>query len=467
MRTLGVVQGGGDHYPFVDPSDDLKGIVADISLGLNTEIKSVSVKNIVIDGDTVEICLVNEDDTVLFNSTDKNYDRKEDSVWGSYYRIVYWESNDIQLKLVLYQRDRVLELFPKNSVLDLRTIFVKPKHVSSLTIIDREGVRHKCSEKRIVFQGGYNTNLELTDTNTNTRRQNTLNIDVGSGYGAGRAPCKTLDVEDRVVRSINSVTGEDGALDLVPEDGYGFELDPLNAKIYVYNTDTPCCSCDEMDDLSAYVADVAKKYWEISEDVNDLRDQHEKNINNWVTKAPTNPKITREPFMLQAVGDGCQNVVVRADFTNVYSKPVSATIALTFNYFKLIRKSATTSVAKTDTIQYQEDGEQKSKVVTHWIMETTNTEVNADIEELSVYSGHLEPGKTMSVQLTGLYTGYRYNHVPTLIVRGSASTSRGHVKSVMQSVDCSCAYSAFTVSDITNSSSINALYNEVWEIKQR
>lgn len=467
MRTLGVVQGGGDHYPFVDPSDDLKGVVADISLGLNTGIQSVALKNLTVDGETVEICLVNEDNTVLFNSTDGNYDRKEDSEWGSYYRIVYWESDDLQLKLVLYKRDRVLELSPRSGVLDLRTIFVKPKHVASLTIVDRNGTRHKCSGKRVVFQGGYNTNLELTDTNTSTRRRNTLKIDAGAGYGAGRAPCESVAVEDRVVRSLNSVTGDDGAIDLVPNDGYGFEINPTLAKIYVYNTDTPCCSCDEMDDLSAYVADVAKKYWEISEDVNDLRDRHEKNINNWVTKSPTNPKITREPFMLQVVGDGCQNVMVRADFTNVYSKPVSATIYLTFNYFKLIRKSTTTSVAKTDVIQYQEDGVQKSKTVTHWIMDTTNVEVNSDIEDLTVSSGHLEPGKTMSVQLTGLYTGYRYNHVPTLIVRGSASTGRGLVKSIMQSVDCSCSYNAFTVSDITNSSSINALYNEVWEIKQR
>lgn len=466
MRTLGVVQGGGDHYPFVDPSDDLKGIVADISLGLNTEIKSVSVKNIVIDGDTVEICLVNEDDTVLFNSTDKNYDRKEDSVWGSYYRIVYWESNDIQLKLVLYQRERAIELTPQNGVLDLRTIFVKPKHVSSLTIIDREGVRHKCSEKRIVFQGGYNTNLELTDTNTNTRRQNTLNIEVGAGYGAGRAPCKALDVEDRVVRSINSVAGEEGALDLVPEDGYGFELDPLNAKIYVYNTDTPCCSCEEMDDLSAYIADIAKQYWAISVDINDLRDKHEQNINNWVTKSPSNPKITRDPFVLQAVGDGCQNVVVRADFTNTTSTTVSAQIDLTFNAFKVINKTTTLPTAQTNTVYYQEGGEQKSKTNTTWIMKTTSSKVNADMSTLSIIGSHLEPGKTMSVQLTGLYTGYRYSQVSIFVVHGTASDGM-YAQTLTQFVDCSCSYTPLTVSDITNKTSINALYDEVWNIKQR
>ncbi len=465
MRTIGVVQGGGDHYPFVDPSDDIKGVVADISVGLNREVLSVAIKSLVIE-DKVEICLVDENDTVLFNSKDKRYDRKEDNEWGGYYRVVYWESRDLQLKLVLYKTDKYLDIQPENGLLDLRTVFVKPPHISSITVVDREGNRHQCSDKRIVFQEGYNTSLSIEATNTSVRRQNTLSVNAIAGAGLGRTPCISDDPEYRVVRSINSVTTEDGALQFIPEDGYGFEISPRAAKIYVYNTDTPCCSCDEMEDLSDYVADVAKKYWEISEDVNDLRDKHEKNIDNWVKKAPSSSKITRDPFMLQAVGDGCQNVMVRADFTNVYSKPIFVSMTLGFNYFHRTRNVTTLPVGTTTTVHYQENGARKFKTITQWTMKTTTDDTVSDDDSLMLTTSHLEPGKTMSVQLTGLYSGYKYNHVPTFLVQGDAITTYGAVSTIRKSVDCSCSYDVDTVADITNDTTIQELYNEVWEIKQ-
>lgn len=466
MRTIGVVQGGGDHYPFVDPSDDIKGVVADISVGLNKEVLSVSMQSLIIE-DSVEICLVDENDTVLFNSADGSYDRKEDSEWGGYYRIVYWESRELQLKLVLYKTNRYLKIHPENGILDLRTVFVKPPHVYSITIVDRNGQRHYCNEKKIIFQEGYNTDLELEPSNTGVRRQSTLTIDVGAGYGAGRVPCTSEESVERVLRSINSVTTEDGSFNLIPEDGYCFESEPNIAGINIYNTDTPCCSCETMEDLSDYVADLAEKYWKISEEINGLRDRHKTNIDNWSKKSPSNPRITREPFMLQAVGDGCQNVMVRADFTNTTSANIAAGIDLSFNFFKTLRTATTLPDCKTDVIHYQENGELKTKYVSHWVMKTYTSDLTSDEDTISIYTTHLEPGKTISIQLTGIYTGYRYNNVSLLVVHGAASSNGVKIKSDTKMVDCSCAYNEYMLSDITNKDSLRTLYNKVWEIKQR
>lgn len=468
MRTIGVVQGGGDHYPFVDPSDDIKDVVADISVGLNREVLSVAIKSLVIE-DNVEICLVDENDTILFNSIDKHYARKEDNEWGGYYRVVYWESGDLQLKLVLYKTDKYLDIQPENGVLDLRTVFVKPPHISSITIVDRKGVRHKCSDKKIVFQNGYNIDLSLEDTNTNVRRQNTLTVDAVAGYGMGRTPCDSDAITGQVLRSINSVTTNDGQMNFVPEDGYGFEISPRIAKIYVYNTDKPCCSCDEMEDLSSYVEHVAKQYWAISEDVNDLRDKHAKNVKNWVQKSPSAPRITRKPFVLQAVGDGCQNVMVRADYTNITDRVIGATISLICNYFRCNRKVTTLPVLETNTIYYQENGIQKSKTKTNWIMKTT---VNTNISEdslIEITTNHLEPGKTISIQMAGLYTGYRNPNIadPYFQVTGSGRSTSAPSAGDIKRVDCSCNYSASNVSDITNTLAVRSMYNAVWEIKQR
>lgn len=250
---IGVAQPqSGTDFPIVQPSEDIRYLLADASLTFNQPSDYAAVPtyqlpfhvywlsgfgdqpaNPVIPANGSlsvsqsgsladyhppvthphDIVIVDAASRVVFDSTasDVQYAARN---WGSRLRVVTWETAE-QTVVVSYHtawniagtptpRSYPSNFFPEAAVLDERVVIRQSKHVKSLTaILDR--VRGSGIE----FHAGYNMALATAPASTITGRRRTTRVTLNATAGAGLGVFPDCTVEPLQIRTINNVQPTD------------------------------------------------------------------------------------------------------------------------------------------------------------------------------------------------------------------------------------------------------------------
>lgn len=251
----------GDHYPLVNPSDDIKYLIVDMVVShrnpsweyaLPLRIKQFN-------RTTGMLVLVNDDNREIFRG---QCDASE--VWGGDYKIFKWANNETVIKIVINNNVQTLEnLYPQQAIVDLRAVWCYPKHV--LTINTHKG--------DFVLAAGHNIDL-YNDGNS-------FHIDAvaGAGEGAYKHSCQN-ERKNLAVKSINGVKpDENGAIFLTTENGP--QITAECHKLIIQNPNQPCCLCSDMCNFAEYLKSIVHEILLTRAKAEWLRDMYKKQLEYW------------------------------------------------------------------------------------------------------------------------------------------------------------------------------------------
>lgn len=340
----------GDKYPLANPSDDVKGLLADFYLshdvrdavlplriswiyGLCGAQGSCGSSSDVPGGPVptheADVLVLDADDKTVFDSTAASLFRVRD--WGPRLRLYDWTSGNAVCRLLAHRgageaEDAATfptEIHPVNAILDERTHDVVPRRVDSVTV---NGVAFSEPFELIA---GYNTTVEVSTLSRTRRGGRKLTLSAVPGAGLGRYPaCVEPDV---VIRRVNGVApDENGNLAIAvagrgdappclwlerPVDSYDGGVAVVRDAALRLNDDCgPCCSCDDYVDTYRGVRRLYSRYRELGVRAEQTRNDLAGVIDQYVA-AKNCQKANDTTFLkLFALGDGV--LEVRAGFTN-------------------------------------------------------------------------------------------------------------------------------------------------------
>jgi hypothetical protein len=237
---------GGEKYPFVDPTENLDQLIADLYLAFlddsGTYVPPFKIDWLsgfgCISTDDVDACTVSpteynlqisdSNDNIVFLSTEAEKFTQED--WNNYYRVLEWtHSSGEILRIVIFTAwsdsdERPVMQWktyfePSNSDLDPRAHVRVPRRINKISVVNPFIDDKVASEELIVFEqnldGGNNGNIILkSGFNLETAIDNpdlvdggkfisALNFDVESGAGMGK-----FDNCDELVAEVFRINGE-------------------------------------------------------------------------------------------------------------------------------------------------------------------------------------------------------------------------------------------------------------------
>lgn len=289
----------GDHYPLVDPSPDIQGLIVDMTVSytnnsweynLPLRISSLNVNN-------KGIVLKDARGNTVFDSNGGESVTSFSAPVFDRFTIVTWIAETAVVKVIV-RNDKIpsTELRPEEATLDLRAVCPAPKHVTSIN--GQKGA--------IVLEAG--NNMEMSGT------ANVISMDAIAGAGTGKNPCEEEDItETFTVAGINGAAPDkSGNVFIEPEDGYLISTD-CNT-IHIRNTNTPCCECEELKEFANYTYGVSNKYQEIGGKVKWIFETHEMHVDYWNTKPVCAPV---DPLAVYMISQSCGYVNFFAIFKNI------------------------------------------------------------------------------------------------------------------------------------------------------
>ena len=266
-RGIGV-EGNGSNYPFVQPSADIVGLLADLWLAheyrdvvLPLKVSWMAGFQAAFDGNNtrVQIQITDAEDTPVFDSTDvnpANYTMKD---WGERLRIHEWYYPPNSVCRVVQHRavpdpppawpGWPVQIYPENGVLDERTSELMPERL--LTIQEKKSGVTVAGE--IIFVNGWNVEIDNTAYPEPLRNTTAMSFSANAGGGPGRYPgCQTPDVVFRTINGIppdprgNFNLAADGCYYVRQPVGVGTDgkAVPVPASLDLGNDCGPCCDCD-------------------------------------------------------------------------------------------------------------------------------------------------------------------------------------------------------------------------------
>ena len=234
----------GLHYPFVQPSSDVRHLVADFYLAYaddnnayNHPLRLSEIRGIGCDAESqtppdnsrVDLTITDSVGQVVLNTNTAAYaswdwgaqhpDAAENTTYD--YRVHEWVQGNTVCRLVTYQtwvqeelvgadedvaKNYPTNITPVNGALDERSVYKMPKRTRSITVVN--GANKSAAMSGVVtFKYGYNTTLEATaGENRGLRATNSVTLNTIPGAGAGKYfDCP--DTPENFVYSINGITG--------------------------------------------------------------------------------------------------------------------------------------------------------------------------------------------------------------------------------------------------------------------
>ena len=346
-QPIGVAQQLGHEYPLVQPSSDVRYLIADAYLNFDdpadydsslTEYTlPFSIKWLYGFGcddaakpawapDPIhyaEILIVDADDRTVFDSTVAS-SHTEDT-WSDRLNVHEWKTDDSIMKLVVHTKwqedyvtpqDYPVHLAPTSAVLDERAVERQPKRLKSLLV----GLQNITGDD-IELQAGYNIDLidqgaieeasplafvggQISGGITSLRAGHRLELSGAPGGGLGLFPgCGELDT---AVRTINGIpANEHGDWLLIPEQCYWYERpstvirhgDIYNRRIVqvtqntiqLHNNCVPCCECEDFVEVKLAVDAQYDEWRTIGQGAEQTRDLYKDNRDRWLEQ-----KLCRE-----------------------------------------------------------------------------------------------------------------------------------------------------------------------------
>ena len=336
-QPIGVAQQLGHEFPLVQPSEDIRYLLADAYLNyddpadydatLTEYTLPFSLKWIFgagcspaprpdwapIPAHTVDILIVDADDRTVFDSTQAaNY---MSEVWSDRLTIYEWFNDSDVARIVVHTcwqdnyidpRNYPQHLAPTAAVLDSRVTTRQPKRLKSIIV----GLQ--TMKDIIEFDAGFNiamTGVEniADDTLANTQRDGyRFTIDGTLGGGRGKFPgCDTLDIAARRINGV--VPNEYGDFLVSPEECYWYErpstvinegsryydasgnlieidrlVDVTPNTAQLHNDCTPCCDCDEFVETKQRLDEIFADWKLLGQRAEATRDTYNNNRDRWL-----------------------------------------------------------------------------------------------------------------------------------------------------------------------------------------
>lgn len=375
-RGLGVSQPqSGLDFPLVNPSDDVRYLVADFYLayddpgfysssalrqhplrikwlygvGCEPSVKPVWAPAPVHEAD---ILVVDANGATVFDSTqlapgegeEAEFRRFLKRSWGDDYDIYEWIGNRGVCRLVAYKTwpgdaDATFDIEPKNwpthlaptrAVLDERAVYRMPKRLRSLKA-EVAGVQLGATIRRrgAVLVADHNMEIAVGGTSGAPRQNTDIVFSAEPGSGTGKYNnCPDLEDTTRPIYRINGASAnQHGDFILTAEDclfvRQGTNLNengtvsPVrsggHATLTLGSDCGPCCDCPDYAFTATYMNNVALRYKEIGRRTHDIKLLHEQNIDRWVEQRECR---LQRPLRVQMTAQNCPNIDVVAMYCN-------------------------------------------------------------------------------------------------------------------------------------------------------
>lgn len=360
----------GNDFPLVNPSEDIRYLLADAYLAYDDPSNYSSSAAAFIppfrirwiyfaENETAvdqpedqpepthiaDVLIVDAEDNTVFDSTTVDEDHFSTQSWGDRLKIYSWEADGVVCRIVRHTawspdltptpRFYDTHIIPDDAVLDERAVERLPKRVRSLRV-----VLSQLTGEHVRLTSGYNMDLELEEpitTGHRARQQIVLNATVGAGAGIYPG-CVG---EALVIKRVNNVPPSDaGDFFLSAADCYALRQPttliqpsprltaPTPAMLKFSNNCKPCCACDDYVEVAEYMNQVGQRYIDLGQTFNGIRDLYHENKQRWEASQGC---ITRKPLRLALVPQVCPFLDVGLQFCN-QSADCKRNVVLTIDF---------------------------------------------------------------------------------------------------------------------------------------
>lgn len=338
-RGIGVNPEGTD-YPFVDPQDDIRGLLADAFVAHEVQGVELPLRIAWMQGfehafvpvaTRADVRIEDGIGTLIFDSLTSDSYRQTD--FGTRLRIHEWTTDDVAVCRIVqhtaFEDDEDAYtipniIYPVNGILDERVSQLLPKRVTSLNV-NLQTFRGS----NIKLTNGYNTFLfagDLTDRHTvlgvpmptaagtpvrattdELRPPTRITLDANAGDGLGTFPgCAEVT---QAIKRINSIGPDhDGDFLLSGDECYyvrrpttllaDFTTRPAEATLNLGNNCGPCCECVEFARTYKGVRRLWLEFSDLGSRAEAVRDLYKENLARWRVQ-----KDCRESKPLRLVSD--------------------------------------------------------------------------------------------------------------------------------------------------------------------
>ena len=332
-QGIGVIQPqSGLDYPFVNPSDDIRYLVADFYLAFDDNrvyaaALPLSIKYLYNVGcgpndlppsgpapvHDADIVVVDKNGVEVLNTCTGSGVVLTTRDWNTDYKIYEWVAPNAVCRLVAYTTWRTGEptpvnyvqyLAPQSALLDARTVYRMPKRLRSLSVRQNSGTTTIGPYVgKIRFRNNYNVEISAADTTTSAFVTTTrVNFSAEPGSGAGYFPVcgdgydeETQEPIPQPIKQINGVAansagdfllaGSDCIYVRRPTAVVAGQLVPHPTAQQQVGADcVPCCACADYVSTALYMNQIRDKYKLIGTRANEVKNIHEENITKWRDK---------------------------------------------------------------------------------------------------------------------------------------------------------------------------------------
>lgn len=365
--AIGVMQGqfAGD-YPLVDPSDDIKALLADMYLEYDDPASYASgaqewrypfsisrLSGAGCLGAAANIEIVDATGRKVFDTFVPAAITRTAVDWSDDYKIYEWRTAAALCRIVVYKtwpatdkeaadndettaRTYPSTIVPASAVIDPRAVYKIPKRLRSMRVTTA-GVTTEKFAGEIAFKNGYNTEIEVGDaTITNFRESRRIVFSGVAGSGLGKFyNCVDSDTQISDITTINGtppaetgdfLIGARGCLwstHPLPQNNNGQLIKP-GAVIKFGGDCAACCSCEDYADAAEYMNQIAYRYQLIGQRAQEVYTQHETNVALW----NNNSCAVGEKLAMLIKSQQCGAVDVAITLCNTCSECIPASTLL-------------------------------------------------------------------------------------------------------------------------------------------
>jgi hypothetical protein len=258
------VEANGSNFPFVQPSDDIVGLLADLWLAHENHavvpplrISKMQGFQQAFDGlpSNASITIIDSTGATIFDSAGSEYASKD---WGPRLRIHEWLFPNVGGSVCRAVQHRAVSdptqpswpatIYPVNGTLDERASELLPERVTLIS----EKLSGQAATGEITFVNGWNVEIATAPYKEALRNTTALTFSANPGGGPGRYP--GCQAPDATLRTINGVHPDgNGNFTLDAQDCYyirqpvavtGPTSVPTVGQLDMGNDCGPCCDCD-------------------------------------------------------------------------------------------------------------------------------------------------------------------------------------------------------------------------------
>ncbi len=352
----------GTKFPFVNPSDDVKGLFADFSLTHSVRAAVLPLRIVWLYGmcraqeactsgsslssgvpepvHEADLLVADADGNIIFDSTTATVFRSRS--WGSRFHVYAWQTDSAVCQAILHTGAHDAEdakaflhdFRPENGVLDERCSEITPRSVTRITV-DSTDVTESFQ-----LEAGYNITLEPGELSGSSRRaRQSVVISAVPGSGQGRFPgCVE---EDLLVKTINGVApNAHGDFTITvgskqPTGGTCYWLErpstlestspriarPTAATLKLHNNCSPCCECEDYVNTYRGIRRLYDRFKSIGGRTDTVKSQFRENAARWIAQRDCRKG---HPTRIAAVLSGLGYLDIAAAFCNTTAECMSS-----------------------------------------------------------------------------------------------------------------------------------------------